>query len=203
MRNKYVNRAKISEAKFRELIRFFSVDMTAMQIAELTGLNRNTVNRYLKEIRKKIARYSELISPLPQKKLHDFDIEETDQFSILVKEFDSKIYTEIIPDTPPFKVSRMKNSSDFIIEGYDFLINLADGNHYYLGKKNSDPKKHRAKINRIESFWGSAKSRLAKFKGMHSSTFRYHVKECEFRYNNRDKDLYQLLLKIVRKDPLF
>ncbi|HKL14424.1 MAG TPA: IS1595 family transposase, partial [Balneolaceae bacterium] len=43
MNNKYVNRAKISEAKFRELVRFFSIDLTAIQIAELTGLNRNTV----------------------------------------------------------------------------------------------------------------------------------------------------------------
>lgn len=203
MRNKYVNRAKISEAKFRELIRYFSVDMTAIQIAELTGLNRNTVNRYLTEIRKKIARYSELISPMPQKQLPDFDIEKTDQFSILIKEFDSKIFTDIVPESAAFEDGRFKNLSDIQIEGYDFLINLADGKHYYLGRKNSDPKKHRAKINRIEGFWGSTKSRLAKFKGMHSSTFRYHVKECEFRYNNRDKDIYQLLLKILRKDPLF
>jgi transposase len=39
MNNKYVNRSKISEAKFRELVRFFSIDLTAIQIAELTGLN--------------------------------------------------------------------------------------------------------------------------------------------------------------------
>lgn len=53
MNNKYVNRSKISEAKFRELVRFFSIDLTVTQIAELTGLNRNTINRYLTEFRKK------------------------------------------------------------------------------------------------------------------------------------------------------
>lgn len=63
MTNKYVNRAKISEVKFRELLRFFSLDLTAIQIAELTVLNRNTVNRYLTEIRKKIIRYCEMSSP--------------------------------------------------------------------------------------------------------------------------------------------
>ncbi|MBD3790856.1 MAG: IS1595 family transposase, partial [Campylobacterales bacterium] len=27
-------------------------------------------------------------------------------------------------------------------------------------------------------------------------------KECEFRFNNRGEDLYKLLLKIFRKEPL-
>ncbi|HEX8071734.1 MAG TPA: IS1595 family transposase, partial [Pyrinomonadaceae bacterium] len=37
-----------------------------------------------------------------------------------------------------------------------------------------------------------------KFKGMRRSTFYLHLKECEFRFNHRDEDLYQLLLKITR-----
>ena len=91
MRNKYVNRAKISEAKFRELVRFFSIDLTAIQITELTGLNRNTVNRYLTEIRKKILNYTQLTSPLSQAQLPRFNMNETDEFCILVREFETKI----------------------------------------------------------------------------------------------------------------
>jgi transposase len=53
-------------------------------------------------------------------------------------------------------------------------------------------------INGIEGFWGMAKTRLVKFKGMSRSTFYLHLKECEFRFNHRDEDLYQLLLKITR-----
>ncbi|WP_234567165.1 IS1595 family transposase [Rhodohalobacter sp. 614A] len=203
MKNKYVNRSKISEAKFREIVRFFSIDLTAIQIAELTGLNRNTINRYLTEIRKKITRYSEISSPLTEQKIPEYKLQDTDQFSILIKELESKIYTEIIPKRVGFKGNSLHNPAFLNQSGYDLIITLDDGNHYFLGEKNSDSLKHRTKLNRIESFWGNAKSRLAKFKGMHSSTFRYHVKECEFRYNNRDKDLYQLLLKILRKDPLF
>ncbi|MDJ0623088.1 MAG: IS1595 family transposase, partial [Desulfocapsaceae bacterium] len=30
-----------------------------------------------------------------------------------------------------------------------------------------------------------------------------HLKECEFRFNNRDEDLYKLLLSLLRKNPLF
>jgi transposase-like protein len=43
-----------------------------------------------------------------------------------------------------------------------------------------------------------AKTRLVKFRGVRRSTFYLHLKECEFRFNHRAEDLYQLLLKITR-----
>lgn len=203
MKNKYVNRSKISEAKFREIVRLFSLDLTAIQIADLTGLNRNTINRYLTEIRKKIVRYSLLSSPLPANKLPDHQEKDADHFVILIGEFETMIYTQMMPLKAAFKNKKPGNHTRLKEAGFDVLINLDDDKHYFLGEKNSDSNKHRLKRNRIENFWANAKSRLAKFKGMHSSTFRYHIKECEFRYNQRNKDLYQLLLKILRKDPLF
>jgi len=62
--NRYVNRSKISEAKFRLLVRSFAVYLEATQIAFLSGLNRNTVNQYLKAIRERIAEHCEHQSPL-------------------------------------------------------------------------------------------------------------------------------------------
>lgn len=50
MNNKYIKNAKISEDKFRQLLKLFSVDLDAIQISEIIGLSRNTVNRYLKAI---------------------------------------------------------------------------------------------------------------------------------------------------------
>ena len=43
MSNKYASRSKISEAKFRQLVKLFAIDLDASQIAAVTGLNRNTV----------------------------------------------------------------------------------------------------------------------------------------------------------------
>ena len=63
MKNKYVIRSRISEAKFRELVRYFSLDLDATKIAVLTGLNRNTINRYLTLIRDRIAESRERESP--------------------------------------------------------------------------------------------------------------------------------------------
>lgn len=83
------------------------------------------------------------------------------------------------------------------------MIDIETGGHHFVGGDTLHQESSRRKLNRIESFWGNAKSRLSKFKGIHSSTFRLHLKECEFRYNFRNDDLYNLLLKILRNDPLF
>ena len=64
MRNKYVRRSHISEKKFRQLVKLFSLDLDAIQISKLSHLNRNTVNRYLKIIRTRIAELCEIESPL-------------------------------------------------------------------------------------------------------------------------------------------
>ena len=67
MKNRYAKNSKISEAKIREVIRLFSLNLDATQIAVLTGLNRNTVNRFLKALRERIAEYCESQSPCPER----------------------------------------------------------------------------------------------------------------------------------------
>ena len=60
MKNKYIKVAHISEEKFREIIKYFSSDLTATQIAKLTGLSRQTINTYLFTIRLRILELSEI-----------------------------------------------------------------------------------------------------------------------------------------------
>ena len=63
IKNKYVKRSKITEAKFRQLIKLFTHDLDAQTIASLIKLNRNTLNRYLQLIRIRIAELCESQSP--------------------------------------------------------------------------------------------------------------------------------------------
>ena len=51
---------------------------------------------------------------------------------------------------------------------------------------------------------GYAKHRFAKFKGIKKENFLLHLKETEFRYNTqiRQQDLYKILLKMIRNQPL-
>ena len=54
MKNKYAKRARISEAKIREIVRYVAADLTALQAAALRGLNRNTVNRLYRGVRERM-----------------------------------------------------------------------------------------------------------------------------------------------------
>ena len=63
MKNKYLIRSRISESKFREIIKLFSVDLTATQIAILSKIIRKTTNKVLKKVRKCIASFCEKESP--------------------------------------------------------------------------------------------------------------------------------------------
>ena len=58
-------------------------------------------------------------------------------------------------------------------------------------------------INRIESFWGYAKHRLTKFKGIKKDLIKIHLKETGFRFNYCDQNLYTVLLKVFGDESLF
>ena len=62
-KNRYYSRSKITEAKFRQIIRFFAMDFTATDTAVLTNISLRSINSIFIKIRKKIATECENISP--------------------------------------------------------------------------------------------------------------------------------------------
>ena len=85
-------------------------------------------------------------------------------------------------------------------KSYDGLVNFGYRKHYRV--KHGDNQfvaDHNNHINGIENFWGIAKTRLSKFRGISKNTFYLHLKECEFRFNHRNENIYKLLLKLLRK----
>ena len=223
MKNKYIKRSKITEAKFRELIKYFSLDLEAPKIAFLTHLNRNTVNRYLRLIRERIAEHCEQLSPLKG----EIEVDEsyfgakrikgkrgrgasgkTPVFGILQR--GGKVYTEIVPDCAKSTlqaVIRGRVSAESVIHsdywrGYNGLVDIGYKKHYRVHHGNNEFATGKKHINGIESFWSFAKSRLLKFNGIPKTTFYLHLKESEFRFNYRNENIYLLLLKMFRKRPL-
>ena len=58
-KNRYFIRSRISEKKFREIIKLFAADITASQIALFSGVSRNCVNRILKQVRIRMSVFCE------------------------------------------------------------------------------------------------------------------------------------------------
>jgi transposase-like protein len=81
---------------------------------------------------------------------------------------------------------------------YDSIVHLGYQKHFRIYHQESYGKGD-VHINGIEGFWGYAKVRLAKFRGLSKNTFYLHLKECAFRFNYRNDDLYKILLKITKQ----
>ena len=62
MKNKYIVRSRISQKKFREILKYFTEDIEATKIANLTGISRISINKILKNIRILMASECENIS---------------------------------------------------------------------------------------------------------------------------------------------
>jgi len=62
-KNRYYSRSKITEAKFRQIIRFFAMDFTASDTAKLTNISVRSINTIYIKLRKKIADQCEKASP--------------------------------------------------------------------------------------------------------------------------------------------
>jgi len=223
MKNKYVWRSRISEHQFRQIVRLFSVDLDASQIARLTGLSRNAVNRYLRAIRLRLVDYCNDQSPFSG----EIEVDEsffgarrikgkrgrgafgkTIVFGIFQR--NGHVYTEIVPNCSKAtlqEVIRGKVELKSVIysdgwRGYNGLVDVGYGKHLRIDHSQDEFAKGHTHINGIEGFWGHAKTRLVRFRGMNPSTFNLHLKECEFRFNHRGQDLYRLILKIVINNPL-
>jgi transposase len=224
MNNRYIFRSKISEAKFRAIVKYFSLDIEASKIAVLTGISRNTINRILKAIRERIAECCELESPFER---GEVEIDEsyfgarrvrgvrgrgargkTIVFGLIKRK--GKVYTQIVKNCSvkelvPIIQERVGIDSVVYTDGfksYDGLVNFGYKKHYRIHHGNNEFATGPNHINGIENFWSIAKSRLSKFRGIHKQNFYLHLKECEFRFNHRHENIYHLLLKIFREEPL-
>ena len=51
VKNKYIIRSRISEAKFREILKYFTEDIEASKISNLTKISKVSLCRIFREIR--------------------------------------------------------------------------------------------------------------------------------------------------------
>jgi transposase len=218
--NKYCHRSHIPEWKFRQVIKCFAMDLEATKIAEFSGVSRNSVNKILKALRKRMAEYCENQSPLSA----EIEVDETcfpdednqknhDDWSrcnipvFVVIKRKGKVYTQFISNCSRkllHAVIKGKIDLNNIVRSehsYDSIVDLSSMRHYRVNN-NHGGNNMKSYINGVENFWGIAKMRLSKFRGLNRNMYNLHLKETEFRFNNREEDLYKILLQMLRDDPL-
>lgn len=222
LRNCYVKSSKLSEAQFRAFVRLVAADLTASQIAQVSGLNRNTVNRLLGLLRVRMADWCARQSPFS-------GIVEADEayfgprrvkgmtgrgagcktivFGIFERA--GQVWCHVVPDVSMRSLQRVilervEPASVINTDRWRSYNRLREVGYALVRVDHGRDEFVRGEvhINGIEAFWGYAKTRLARFRGLSPRTFSLHLKECEFRYNNRGKNLTRLILKFCRENRL-
>ena len=196
-KNRYYRFSRISEAKFRQLIKLFSLDLTATNAARLANLSVRRVNDIYLKVRKRIAQYCEFKSPYSG----EVEVDEsyfgpkrirgkrgrgagnkTIVFGIFKR--NGHVYTEIVPDaskTSLLKAIRGQVSLEAIVHsdgwrGYNGLVDMGYAKHLRVQHDKHEFANDKSHINGIESFWSFAKRRLTKFNGVPKHTFYLPLK---------------------------
>ena len=222
MKNKYIKNSRISEKVFRKVVRMYCYDQNATMTARLTGLSRNTVNRLFKLFRLRILEISNAETRLSG----EVEIDESyfgprrvrgkrgrgarKKIPVLgLLKRNGKVKVEIV-DTArmnellPIIKGEVTPESIVYTDGftsYDSLVAYGY-KHRRVNHSKNEFARGRSHINGVESFWSYAKRRMSKMNGIKRSEFELHIKESAFRWNYRDKKMYNYLLKNFRSNPL-
>ena len=214
-------RKRLSTKQLLEIIQYFAVDIEATKTAKLTALNRNTVNKYYQLFRKEIYSHSPrnfyLINTTCEidesyfgpKRFHKDGIFQGLKKIIVfgIIERNGNVFTEIVPNIKTktlYKIISKHIDTSTIIysdecSSYNYL-KVKRYHHETVIHSKREFVKGSVNTNSIESFWSFCKRRFNKFNGINRNNFHLHLRECEFRFNNRNKNLRTEIIKVLSKN---
>ena len=200
-------------------MRCFCEDLPASKTAKILEINRNTINSYYNDFRRKIF----LSLQIKNEKFYgDIELDEsyfgarrirgkrgrgaagkTPVFGVLKR--DDNVYVEVVKNCskeelmPIIQGKILEYHSTVYTDGwkaYDGLI-LNGYEHFRIFHSQNEFARGKNHVNGIESFWSFTKRRLAKFNGLTDDNFILHLKESEFRWNCRFKGRFKDLFEEV------
>ena len=223
MKNRYVKHAHISEVVFRKVLKVFCADIPALTAAGLTGVSVQSTQRLYDGLRLRIM---QLTMAEARPFAGEVEIDEsyfgarrvrgkrgrgaggkTPVIGLLKR--GGRVFTEIVEDCSkqalmPIIKGQVLSEATIYTDGwksYDGLV-LGGYQHHRIHHHKNQFARGKNHVNGIESFWSFTKLRLAKLRGIRAHYFFLHLKEAEWRWNHRHHNLYLILLKNLRSDPL-
>ena len=215
--------SKISNHQIKKILKCFCDELTAVQTAKQLHLNRNTIDRHYTIFREKIATYQE--TQMKQLKGH-IEIDESYFGSrhrgdprgrstkvkipvVGILKRNGAVYTEVISDASRRSlmpiIARLvaKSKSNVYTDkwrSYDGLV-LSGYKHYRINHSKEFARSHNH-INGIESFWSYVKRKMRKHNGIPRHKVPLYLKESEFRFNHRGKNLFEIMQNVVLKSGI-
>lgn len=213
VKNRYYKHSKLDEQRFRKILELFSQDITAVECAKQTGVNVRSVNSIYLKLRDRIAHWCEAnASGTPGLHASRDKTEPSDGtvsayldsasdgvIGIYLYVMDKQVYCALmngngLGEPVVIEDGQWREYPVGIDVRRDMRLKIKNAT-FQSAHKSGD-------IERIESFGHFLRVRLTKFKGLRREKFYFHLKESEYRYNHRDRDLNSLLLGMLGETPI-
>jgi len=197
-----------------QLLYYFYLEISARRAAIELEVNYNVVHRRFMYFRKCISNYC---NNEARKLYGELELDESYfggkrkgnrgrgaknkaiVFGIL--ERNGKVYTVIVKDVSAETLmseikNKAKKGSVFYTDGWKSYASLQQYGKHNIIDHDKELVNNRNHINGIEGFWSFAKERFHKYHGISKTNYPLYIKEMEFRFNNRNENVYKLLTDI-------
>lgn len=213
---RWLNRGSLSCRDWLRLIKLFELEVSTRKMASQLGIAYGTALKAVTILRMAIMAHAEDAAWLLA---GEVEVDESyfggrrkgkrgrgaagkvPVFGIL--ERDGRVWVQAVPDVRAetvmgLTVRKVRRGSIIYTDRYQIYDALMFCGYRHLkidhGKYFSRGKVY---INGLEGFWSYAKERLIKHHGISPERFPLYLKEQEFRYNHRDKDVFPILVSYL------
>ncbi len=186
MKNKYCNRSRLSEQKFRKLLQCFCDDLDTILTARIVGISRQKLSRYFGAFRLRIVSLSQLAGKFSG----EVEVDESyfgakrirgkrgrgarGKIPVVgVLKRGGKVYTKVVKDCSreqimPILKGKILDESTVYTDGWKSYHGLIyqGFQHYRIYHSKNEFARGKNHINGIESFWSFCKRRMSKQNGV-------------------------------------
>ncbi len=171
---------RISYSEFLLCVKFFELEITNQVCSDELGLNYKTVELLYRYFRKSLT--EEIVS---------------NSDSTQLKGENNFIYLNIANNKVQLSKNKEVLAPQVFIKLTRSRIPNSAASYTLKFKKDFPVKKQNNVLSEFDRFWRFAKERLLRFRGVKDIYFYQYLKEIEFRYNNREKDLFSEIIKKI------
>ena len=213
---RWINNGNLSYGQWLRIIKLFELEISTRKIARQLSMSYNAVYKAVNTIRMAILAHAEDADILLG---GEVEIDESyfggrrkgkrgrgaagkvPVFGIL--ERDSIVSVQVVPNVRAetlldLTVKKVRRGSIVYTDRYKAYDSLMFCGYRHLAVDHQTRfSRGKVYINGLEGFWSYAKERLMKHHGISPNKFPLYIKEMEFRYNNRNGDIYPIIVKYV------
>lgn len=209
---RYINTGGLSCQQWLRLVKLFELDVSVSKAADQLGVSYNTTFKAVNAIRRAILSNAldgrQMLETIMDQESSrgeaEWSLAQTPVFGIL--ERGGWVFVDYLPDLRADNVLHFKMNFQLKTSSFGSVVYTDKYKHYdalvYSGSQRLQPDfiRHEDRgltIDSLRGFWQYAKLRLKSYKGITPYRFPLYMKELEFRYNHRQDDVFELIIRFL------